>query len=96
MEFQSPRYIWFYINRTVNMSGETPALYALQCRRWQFGGMLGKGATLDVESVDAMIEAAVYELTHGFIEIGEAVAGQDSWKCKYKEKGRSSALNFSL
>ena len=32
-----------------------------------------KGITLDVESVDAMIEAAVYELTTGFIEIGEAV-----------------------
>ncbi len=32
-----------------------------------------KGVTLDVESVDAMIEAAVYELTHGIIEIGEAV-----------------------
>ncbi len=32
-----------------------------------------KGVTLDVESVDAMIEAAVYELTHGFIEVGEAV-----------------------
>ena len=33
-----------------------------------------KGITVDVDSVDAMIEAAVYELTHGFIEIGEAVA----------------------
>ena len=33
-----------------------------------------KGVTLDVESVDAMIEAAVYELTHGIIEIGEPVA----------------------
>ena len=28
-----------------------------------------KGITIDVESVDAMIEAAVYELTHGIIEI---------------------------
>ena len=36
-----------------------------------------KGVTLDVESVDAMIESAVYELTHGFIEIGEPV-GVDS------------------
>lgn len=34
----------------------------------------GKGVTLDVESVDAMIEAAVYELNHGIIEIGEPVA----------------------
>lgn len=32
-----------------------------------------KGVTLDVESVDAMIESAVYELTHGFIEIGAPV-----------------------
>ena len=32
-----------------------------------------KGITLDVESVDAMIESAVYELTNGFIEIGEPV-----------------------
>ena len=32
-----------------------------------------KGITFDAESVDAMIESAVYELTHGFIEIGEAV-----------------------
>ena len=32
-----------------------------------------KGVTLDTESLDAMIEAAVYELTHGFIEIEEAV-----------------------
>ena len=32
-----------------------------------------KGVTLDVDSVDAMIEAAVYELTHGFIEVEEAV-----------------------
>ena len=37
-----------------------------------------KGITFDVESVDAMIEAAVYELTHGFIEIGEAVGVVDS------------------
>jgi hypothetical protein len=36
-----------------------------------------KGVTLDVESVDAMIESAVYELTHGFIEIGAPVTGQD-------------------
>jgi len=39
-----------------------------------------KGVTLDVESVDVMIESAVYELTHGFIEIGAPVAvvdGQD-------------------
>ena len=33
-----------------------------------------KGITFDPESVDLMIEAAVYELTHGFIEIGEVVA----------------------
>lgn len=33
-----------------------------------------KGITLDVESIDAMIEAAVYELEHGIIEIGEPVA----------------------
>ena len=32
-----------------------------------------KGINLDVESVDAMIESAVYELTHGFLEVGEAV-----------------------
>ena len=32
-----------------------------------------KGITLDVESVDAMIESAVYELTHGVIEVGAAV-----------------------
>lgn len=32
-----------------------------------------KGVTIDVESVDAMIESAVYELTHGFIEIGAPV-----------------------
>jgi type II secretory pathway pseudopilin PulG len=32
-----------------------------------------KGVTLDVESVDAMIESAVYELTHGLIDVGEAV-----------------------
>lgn len=32
-----------------------------------------KGVTIDVESVDAMIESAVYELTHGLIEIGEPV-----------------------
>lgn len=32
-----------------------------------------KGVTLDMASIDAMIEAAVYELTHGFIEIEEAV-----------------------
>ena len=31
-----------------------------------------KGVTLDTESLDAMIEAAVYELTHGFIDVGEA------------------------
>ena len=37
-----------------------------------------KGVTLDVESVDAMIEAAVYELTHGIIEIGEPVAVVDA------------------
>ena len=34
-----------------------------------------KGVTLDAESVDAMIESAVYELTHGLIE--PAVGGQD-------------------
>lgn len=33
-----------------------------------------KGITVDAESVDLMIESAVYELTHEFIEIGEAVA----------------------
>ena len=32
-----------------------------------------KGITLDTESIDAMIEAAVYELTHGLIDVGEAV-----------------------
>ena len=32
-----------------------------------------KGITFDVETVDAMIESAVYELTHGFIEVEEAV-----------------------
>ena len=32
-----------------------------------------KGVTLDMESIDAMIEAAVYELTHGFIEIEDPV-----------------------
>ena len=32
-----------------------------------------KGITLDVESVDALIESAVYELSHGFIEIGAPV-----------------------
>lgn len=32
-----------------------------------------KGITIDVESVDAMIEAAVYELTNGFIKVEEAV-----------------------
>ncbi len=32
-----------------------------------------KGITFDMESVDAMIEAAVYELTNGFIKVGEAV-----------------------
>lgn len=37
-----------------------------------------KGVTLDVESVDAMIEAAVYELTHGFIEIEKAVGVVDT------------------
>ena len=37
----------------------------------------GKGVTLDVESVDAMIEAAVYELSQGIIEIGEPVAVVD-------------------
>jgi hypothetical protein len=37
-----------------------------------------KGVTFDVESVDAMIEAAVYELTNGFIKVGEAeAAGQE-------------------
>ena len=36
-----------------------------------------KGVTLDVESVDAMIESAVYELTQGVIEIGAPVAGQE-------------------
>ena len=32
-----------------------------------------KGVTLDMASIDAMIEAAVYELNHGIIEIGEPV-----------------------
>ena len=32
-----------------------------------------KGITFDAESVDLMIESAVYELTRGFIEIGEDV-----------------------
>ena len=38
-----------------------------------------KGITYDAESVDLMIESAVYELTHGFIEIGAPVVadGQD-------------------
>jgi len=36
-----------------------------------------KGVTLDVESIDAMIEAAVYELNHGIIEIVEPVAVVD-------------------
>lgn len=31
-----------------------------------------KGITIDVESIDAMIEAAVFELTHGFIKVDEA------------------------
>ena len=37
-----------------------------------------KGITIDVESVDAMIEAAVYELTNGFIKVEEAVEIADS------------------
>ena len=37
-----------------------------------------KGITFDAESVDLMIESAVYELTHGFIEIGEAVADAET------------------
>ncbi len=35
--------------------------------------LTSKGVTLDVEILDALIEAAVYELTHGVIEIGEPV-----------------------
>ncbi len=39
--------------------------------------LASKGVTLDVESVDAMIEAAVYELSHDIIEIGAPVAVVD-------------------
>jgi hypothetical protein len=35
-----------------------------------------KGITLDVETVDAMIESAVYELTQGVIEIGVPVEAE--------------------
>lgn len=35
--------------------------------------LASKGITLDTASIDALIEAAVYELSHGIIEIGEAV-----------------------
>lgn len=35
-----------------------------------------KGITLDVETVDAMIESAVYELTNGVIEIGAPVEAE--------------------
>ena len=31
------------------------------------------GITFDVDAIDAMIEAAVYELTNGFIKVEEAV-----------------------
>ena len=32
-----------------------------------------KGITFDVEAIDAMIEAAVFELTNGFIKVDEVV-----------------------
>jgi hypothetical protein len=35
-----------------------------------------KGITFDVETIDAMIESAVYELTHGVIEIGAALEAE--------------------
>ena len=45
--------------------------FLFSCRKGARSGI--SEAILDAESLNAMIEAAVYELTHGFIEIGEAV-----------------------
>ena len=35
-----------------------------------------KGVTFDVGAIDAMIEAAVYELTNGLIPVGAAVGAE--------------------
>lgn len=52
------------------------AIRYLECFE-KFGDVIAflksTGITIDVESIDAMIEAAVYELTNGFIKIEETV-----------------------
>ena len=43
--------------------------FLFNCKKGACSGL--PKAILDVESIDAMIEATVYELAHGLFEIGE-------------------------
>ena len=54
--------------------GSVPVKHSLSASEiYVIAFLKSKGITIDVESVDAMIEAAGYELTNGFIKVEEAV-----------------------